>query len=132
MSKPSSEEVDEMIERAVAAQSRKAPEPYRSTWAPRKRDRPRCNAHCRSTGKPCQARVVWDREKNAPRNGRCRMHSGHSTGPRTASGWTCCDSSIQSTANHLSIAVGMLVSTFYFAALLLCLEATAGFTGTLM
>lgn len=31
-------------------------------------------------------RVVWDPFKGAPRNGRCRMHGGLSTGPRTDEG----------------------------------------------
>jgi len=37
-----------------------------------------CGAHARSTGKPCQA--------SALRNGRCRMHGGLSTGPKTDKG----------------------------------------------
>lgn len=37
-----------------------------------------CGAHARSTGKPCQA---------PPRaNGRCKLHGGKSTGPRTPEG----------------------------------------------
>ena len=41
--------------------------------------RPRCGAHARSTGKPCRA----------PGNGsggRCKLHGGLSTGPRTHEG----------------------------------------------
>jgi hypothetical protein len=37
-----------------------------------------CGAYARSTGKPCHA--------GALRNGRCRMHGGLSTGPKTAKG----------------------------------------------
>jgi hypothetical protein len=37
-----------------------------------------CGAYARSTGKPCQA--------GALRNGRCRMHGGLSTGPKTYKG----------------------------------------------
>lgn len=50
-------------------------------------DRPRCGARTRS-GTPCQARAVWDDEHDRPRTprGRCRMHGGLSTGPRTAEG----------------------------------------------
>jgi hypothetical protein len=33
---------------------------------------PRCGAHCRTTGQPCQ--------QAAMPNGRCRMHGGRSTG----------------------------------------------------
>ncbi len=54
-----------------------------------KRDRPRCGAKTRSGGK-CQARAVWDREKNKPRNGRCRMHGGNLRGPTTKLGRAIC------------------------------------------
>lgn len=50
-----------------------------------KAERPRCGARCRD-GLPCQALPVWDREHDRPRNGRCRMHGGLSTGPRTEEG----------------------------------------------
>ena len=38
----------------------------------------RCGAYARSTGQPCQAKALA--------NGRCRMHGGLSTGPRTEAG----------------------------------------------
>jgi hypothetical protein len=38
----------------------------------------RCGAHARSTGQPCKARAL--------ENGRCRLHGGASTGPKTAEG----------------------------------------------
>jgi hypothetical protein len=38
----------------------------------------RCEAHTRSTGRPCQAPAM--------ENGRCKLHGGLSTGPRTAEG----------------------------------------------
>jgi len=44
----------------------------------RKSDRPRCGAHARSTGKPCQRKALA--------NGRCRQHGGLSTGPKTEEG----------------------------------------------
>jgi hypothetical protein len=47
--------------------------------------RPKCGARCRD-GHPCQARTVWDAHHDRPRNGRCRMHGGLSTGPRTEEG----------------------------------------------
>ena len=52
-----------------------------------KRDRPRCGARTRN-GTPCQARATWDDVNDCPRTrrGRCRMHGGLSTGPRTAAG----------------------------------------------
>jgi hypothetical protein len=38
----------------------------------------RCEAHARSTGRPCQAPAM--------ENGRCKLHGGLSTGPRTPEG----------------------------------------------
>lgn len=43
-----------------------------------KRSRKKCGAHARSTGKPCQMKALA--------NGRCRLHGGLSTGPKTAEG----------------------------------------------
>ena len=52
-----------------------------------RRSRPRCGAKSKQgNGAPCMAPVVWDDERDAPRNGRCRMHGGLSTGPRTSEG----------------------------------------------
>lgn len=39
----------------------------------------RCGAHSRSTGKPCRA-------PGNGRGGRCKLHGGMSTGPRTSEG----------------------------------------------
>ena len=50
-----------------------------------KRHRPFCGARCRD-GRPCRARAVWLVGESKPRNGRCRMHGGLSTGPRTPEG----------------------------------------------
>lgn len=47
--------------------------------------RPKCGAKCRD-GHACRAPVVWDKEYNRPRNGRCKLHGGKSTGPRTPEG----------------------------------------------
>jgi len=47
----------------------------------RKGKRPKCGAKCRD-GHACRALPVWDEPRNAPRNGRCRLHGGLSTGPR--------------------------------------------------
>lgn len=41
-----------------------------------------CDAHARTTGKPCRA--------SAMRNGRCKLHGGMSTGPRTPEGRARC------------------------------------------
>lgn len=52
---------------------------------PPKRERPRCGAKTRK-GTPCQAPAVWLPGEPAPRNGRCRLHGGLSTGPKTPEG----------------------------------------------
>jgi hypothetical protein len=50
-----------------------------------KRELPLCGALTR-VGRPCRARAYRVRAELVPRNGRCRMHGGLSTGPRTAAG----------------------------------------------
>jgi hypothetical protein len=51
-----------------------------------KRELPLCGARCRD-GHPCQARATRDIETGCyVRNGRCRLHGGLSTGPRTVEG----------------------------------------------
>lgn len=47
----------------------------------RRKGRPRCGARRKRDGQPCEASPVWDEEKDRPRNGRCRLHGGTSTGP---------------------------------------------------
>src|SRR5829696_1349406 len=54
-------------------------------WSSPKRERPRCGATC-CDGSPCQAPPVWDKRLGRPVNGRCRMHGGLSTGPKTPEG----------------------------------------------
>lgn len=54
-------------------------------WSSPKRERPRCGAKCRD-GSNCKAPPMWDRRLNRPVNGRCRMHGGLSTGPKTEQG----------------------------------------------
>ena len=54
-------------------------------WSRPKSERPRCGARCRD-GSPCKAPAVWDRRLDRPANGRCRMHGGLSTGPKTEEG----------------------------------------------
>ncbi|SPX61931.1 Uncharacterised protein [Legionella feeleii] len=51
---------------------------------PRK-ERGTCNATTRR-GTPCQAPPVWDKNKDKPVNGRCKLHGGKSTGPKTEAG----------------------------------------------
>lgn len=38
-----------------------------------------CGAYARSTGKPCECKLLY-------RGGRCRLHGGLSTGPKTEAG----------------------------------------------
>ena len=81
------ESVDEFIDRVIArrhaARTRHARGP--STACIPKWGRPLCGAKTRK-GTPCQAPPVWDKANNRPRNGRCRMHGGLSTGPKTPEG----------------------------------------------
>lgn len=44
-----------------------------------------CNAKTRK-GSPCQASPVWNKSTDKARNGRCKLHGGLSTGPRTEAG----------------------------------------------
>src|SRR5262249_6700992 len=43
---------------------------------------PRCGARCKRTGKPCRGAAMP--------NGRCKVHGGKSTGPRTPEGLAGC------------------------------------------
>ncbi len=51
-----------------------------------------CGAKARSTGNPCQCKPVMTNKtidgvlKVVPRNGRCRLHGGNSTGAKTEDG----------------------------------------------
>ncbi len=54
-----------------------------------KKQRPFCGAKTAS-GAPCQMRAKWDMENDRPVNGRCRLHGGNATGPRTAEGRRRC------------------------------------------
>ncbi len=47
--------------------------------------RQECGAKCRD-GHACRAPAVRDKRTNRPRNGRCKLHGGLSTGPRTEEG----------------------------------------------
>ncbi len=47
--------------------------------------RPQCGAKTRA-GSRCRATPVWDKKSDRPKNGRCRMHGGLSTGPKTEKG----------------------------------------------
>lgn len=50
-----------------------------------KSERGTCGAKTRK-GTPCQAPPVWNKLFDRPRNGRCKLHGGLSTGPRTQAG----------------------------------------------
>ena len=51
---------------------------------PRK-ERGTCGAKTRK-GTPCQAPPVWNKATDKARNGRCKIHGGLSTGPKTEAG----------------------------------------------
>ena len=53
--------------------------------APARRDRRRCGARTRA-GAPCRNAPTIDAPTGLPRNGRCKLHGGMSTGPRTPEG----------------------------------------------
>ncbi len=63
--------------------------PKRTKARPAKRPklnkRPLCGAKCRD-GHACGARAVWLPGARSPRNGRCAVHGGLSTGARTPEG----------------------------------------------
>jgi hypothetical protein len=59
-----------------------------------KADRPRCGAKTRAGGQ-CKAPVVWNSDLDRPRNGRCRLHGGMSTGPRTSQGRLKCQQALE-------------------------------------
>ena len=54
-------------------------------WRVFKSELPLCGVLTRK-GTPCQAKAAWDEYRCAPKNGRCRLHGGASTGPRTEEG----------------------------------------------
>lgn len=47
--------------------------------------RGKCGAKTRK-GTPCQAPPVWNKKTDKARNGRCKLHGGLSTGPKTETG----------------------------------------------
>ena len=51
----------------------------------KKKKRGTCNAKTR-TNTLCKAPPVWDKKKDKPINGRCKLHGGLSTGARTEQG----------------------------------------------
>ena len=75
-------DLDEWVDQKIAKRiaSRKPKSTVTPKWL-----RPSCGAKTR-TGKQCRALAVWDRENDRPKNGRCRMHGGLSTGPKTEAG----------------------------------------------
>lgn len=58
---------------------------YENTPMTSRNERGICSAKTRK-GTPCQAPPIWDKEEDKPRNGRCKLHGGLSTGPKTKSG----------------------------------------------
>lgn len=73
------------VERAFADYEELQATPPSERMRPPRGQRPRCGAKCRD-GHPCRAAAVWYAGEAAPRNGRCRMHGGTSTGPNTPEG----------------------------------------------
>ncbi|WP_037375698.1 HGGxSTG domain-containing protein [Sedimenticola selenatireducens] len=78
-------EVDQWVEARLADRQARGQANRKATRGTPKAQRPACGAKTRAGGR-CKAPPVWDRERNQPRNGRCRMHGGLSTGPKTEAG----------------------------------------------
>jgi hypothetical protein len=55
---------------------------FEAYWVP-KRELPRCGVRTRADGHPCLMRAFRVLGEPLPRNGRCRLHGGKSTGPKT-------------------------------------------------
>jgi hypothetical protein len=51
----------------------------------RRTNRGKCGAKTRK-GSPCQAPPVWSKSQDKSKNGRCKLHGGLSTGPKTDNG----------------------------------------------
>ena len=78
-----SAELDKFVDQKIAKRLAKQKPQPRKTLP--KYLRPQCGAKTRAGGK-CKATPVWDKTNNKPKNGRCRMHGGLSTGARTPEG----------------------------------------------
>ncbi len=78
-----SAEIDKFVDKKIAKRLVKQRPQLRKTLP--KYLRPQCGAKTRAGGK-CKATPVWDKTNNKPKNGRCRMHGGLSTGARTPEG----------------------------------------------
>ena len=78
-----SDEIDEFVDQKIANRLAKQNPKPRKTIP--KSLRLQCGAKTRVGGK-CKAAPVWDKTNNKPKNGRCRMHGGLSTGARTPEG----------------------------------------------
>ena len=78
-----SDEIDKFVDQKIARRLAKQKPQPRKTLP--KYLRPQCGAKTRAGGR-CKATPVWDKPNNKPKNGRCRMHGGLSTGARTPEG----------------------------------------------
>ena len=59
-----------------------------------------CGARTRQNT-PCQAPPVWNKKKDCAVNGRCRLHGGLSTGPKTRAGREAIKNSNQQRAKNI-------------------------------
>lgn len=76
-------EIDKFVDQKIASRIAKQKPKLRKTTP--KFLRPQCDAKTRA-GEKCKATPVWDKNNNKPKNGRCRLHGGLSTGPKTRQG----------------------------------------------
>lgn len=80
----SPEQLDAWVDARLATKQARQAEREKTRLTP-KAQRPDCETRTR-VGGPCRAKPVWDRERNQPRNGRCRLHGGLSTEAKTPEG----------------------------------------------
>lgn len=73
-----SDRYDRLLQRFARDEERIARKARHAATARPARVKVKCGAFARSTGKPCQIKALA--------NGRCRLHGGLSTGPKTSEG----------------------------------------------
>jgi len=81
----SPDQVDQWVDARLADKQARGDANREATQVTPKSQRPACGAKTRAGGR-CKAKPVWDRENDRPRNGKCRLHGGLSTGPKTEAG----------------------------------------------
>jgi hypothetical protein len=76
----------EEIQALIAAANKFYRKPFYRLY---KHELPECGAKTRS-GRPCRMKAAWDEHRITFKNGRCLVHGGASSGPRTEAGRLRC------------------------------------------